>query len=613
MKEEINLEDILAGSERDDLVEVPLPEGVFKSLRWLIITAAILIAGQVIYLGGIQKKFYFKRSLANANEVRVEPAARGLILDRYGKPLIKNEPVFNVFLEPKNLPKDALAREAGLQRIREELKFSEEDFVKRLKGANWQVADRLFLTNNLSHEELLTLSATSVPGLAIEPGFRRLATAPLTASHVIGYVGRVNNLDLAENSSLSTEDEIGRSGLEAYYDAELRGQNGKKILIRSATGVIEEEIISETAQTGGDLKTFIDADLQNFFYERLFGALKNLGRDTGAGLVLNPQNGEVLALVAIPSFDVNQVADVLDDPKNPLFNRVVSGLYAPGSTIKPLVGLAALEEGVVSTEDSVFSAGFIDVPNPYNPSQPSRFLDWKAHGWVDIYGALARSSNIYFYAVGGGIPDTASPLGLGIERLKQWWQKFNLDQKTGIDLVGEKAGILPDPRYKEAINKEPWRLGDTYNVSIGQGDLLVTPLELLNYIAAIANGGYLYAPRLADDGRAPILNKDISEEIRNFLPDVRRGMREVVTETYGSGYILHDLPLAVAVKTGTAQIEDNAKTNAFVVGYAPFDNPEIAVLVLVENAREGSLNVLPVVKDIFLWYYENRLRLPPSD
>jgi len=322
-----------------------------------------------------------------------------------------------------------------------------------------------------------------------------------------------------------------------------------------------------------------------------------------------------LALFSIPSFDTGQIHRFLKLENQPLFNRAIGGLYNPGSTIKPLVATAALVEKIINPQEQIYSAGFIEIPNPYFPNLPSRFLDWKPHGWVDLYSALARSSNIYFYEVGGGFP--GQRIGLGIEKLKQWWQKFRLAEKSGIDLIGEERGVLPDPQWMQKVKNRRWLLGDTYNVSIGQGDLLITPIELLNYISAIANGGKFYKPRIAkavldENGKILFQNEsqilgDLSSIIDGAVNEVKKGMEDAVNKPYGTANLLADLPFKIAAKTGSAQTDNNTKVNAFFVGYAPADNPQIAILILIENAREGSLNTIPVAKDVLAWYYKNRL------
>jgi penicillin-binding protein 2 len=433
-------------------------------------------------------------------------------------------------------------------------------------------------------------------------------------AHLVGYTGRVGSDDLARDPSQSPESVIGRAGIEAAYDAYLRGRDGETVTFWNARGEEQGAAQYEAPIAGAEVRTFIDAELQEFLYERFSRALRELGRTAGAALAMDPRSGEVRALVSIPSFESTDVAEYLTAPGNPLFNRVFQGTYNPGSTIKPLVGTAALTEGVITPEREIFSAGFIEVPNPYDPENPSRFLDNAAHGWVNIHSALAKSSNIYFYEVAGGFEEQR---GIGIETLKSWWERFGLGTLTGIDLPGEKAGFLPDPAWKEDERAEPWRVGDTYNVAIGQGDLLVTPVGLLNYIAAIGNGGTLWRPRVVrsvvDGGEVEFTNEpevllDFSELVAGALPEVREGMRDVVRASYGTAHSLSSLPLEVAAKTGTAQVEGNTKINALFVGYAPAEDPELALLILVEDAKEGSLNTVPVARDVFLWYYNERIK-----
>ena len=403
----------------------------------------------------------------------------------------------------------------------------------------------------------------------------------------------------------------GKSGIEASYDGMLRGKLGARVQVRDAQGNVLMVQERSKPEIGRPLETTLDADLQEYFFERMSRGLRELGRQVGVGLAMDPRTGEVLAYLNFPAYD-NDVFNsggrneerqkVLSDPNRPLFNRAISGLYSPGSTIKPLVGLAAVQEGVISAERTIFSPGYLDVPNPYDPEKPTRFVDWRYQGNVDLSAALAQSSNVYFYEVGGGFGDIR---GLGINRLREWWQRFGFGKSTGIDLFGEEEGFLPTPEWKERVSGNPWLLGDTYNVSIGQGDLLVTPIQLLNYTAALANGGVFRKPALVR-GKVPEVIGDISKYEGAFL-EVRRGMRETVTSPLGTAKLLDDLPIAVAAKTGSAQTKNKAEENAFFIGFAPYEEPEIAILVLVENAKEGSLNAVPIAKDVFRWYAEHRL------
>jgi penicillin-binding protein 2 len=380
-----------------------------------------------------------------------------------------------------------------------------------------------------------------------------------------------------------------------------------------------------TPTIGNSITLTIDGGLQTDLYNELQSGLQSLGRQIGIGLAMDPQNGQVLALVNLPGYDNNilsqpsgnsaEIESLLTSPLEPLFNRVVSGFYNPGSTIKPLDAVGALKDGVIDSTREIFSPGYLMVPDPYNSSTPKKYLDWRYQGYVNMAAALAQSSDVYFYIVGGGSPAETTPElndpsdygigGLGITRLHEWWQTFGLGKTTGIDMPDESPGFLPTPAWKQKESGTPWLLGDTYNVSIGQGDLLLSPVQLLDYISAIANGGTIYRPYL-NASSTPYVN----ENLTYLLPQiqaVQQGMVEGVTAPLGTAYTLHNVPFSVCAKTGSAQIENNAEENALFVGYAPCNNPQIALLILIENSKQGSLNAVPIAKDVLNWYYENRM------
>ncbi|HXF44364.1 MAG TPA: penicillin-binding protein 2 [Candidatus Paceibacterota bacterium] len=616
MKRDIDLEDILTDRfQENDLLEVPLSDGVFRTFIFTVVVVIGFVIFRIWDISILNHSFYKSRASANMSFMEVKRPARGLILDRNGEPILENESAIAAYLIPHDLPTAIDERDQVLKRISAILGINEAELKAKIRDKDWAFSEKLEIASNLGYEEIAAAESEVIPGLSVESVFRRRSKPTGVFSHIVGFTGLVDDNDLAENENLFIDDEVGKAGLEAQYDAYLRGRNGREIILRDAKGDVKEKTEVTLAEPGKNVETFIDRDFQEYFYGRLIAALRDLGRDVGVGLALDPRNGEVLALFSIPGFDVGNVSASLAKPNEPFFNRAISGLYNPGSTIKPLVAAAALAENVIGPKNEIYSAGYIEVPNPYNPENPSRFLDWKAHGYVNLRSALARSSNVYFYEVGGGF---GNQIGLGIEKLRQWWHKFKLDEKTGIDLPGEKAGFLPSPAWKEKRFGDPWRIGDTYNVSIGQGDLLMTPIELLNYIASIANGGKFYQPRVmkrivAEDGSEiiksePTVIGDLSAELGLEFQEVREGMEDAVRQPYGTAYLLADLPFAAAAKTGTAQIQNNEKVNAFFVGYAPADDPEIAILVLVENAREGSLNTVPVAKDALMWYYENRIK-----
>ncbi|MDP3725003.1 MAG: penicillin-binding transpeptidase domain-containing protein [Nanoarchaeota archaeon] len=641
-KFDFHFEDILLDKEaQEDLAELPLARAVFRGFRVLSFVLIALVGGQMVRIGIFQGDEYALRASANSENYRILPASRGLILDRFGKTLADTTSAFQAILIPGELPRDTKERDAALSQIASFFGRDQKELLEETLRKLPFFDSRIVLQEHLTEDELIQASSLTFPGLRVEEGLRRFYENPIVFSHVLGYTSPLDKEDLEKDPSLFSLYELGRSGLEAYYDSSLRGTNGLLTLLRDSRGEVKESRTARESLPGQTIRTTIDKEFQEYFYGRMEEGLRGLGRSVGVGIAMNPQNGEVLALFAVPGFDVSRLTPYLTDARRPLFNRAVSGLYSPGSTIKPLHALAALTEGVVKPETSIFSSGALEVPNPFNPSRPSIFKDWRAHGWVNARSALARSSNVYFYQIGGGF---GTQPGLGIKRLKEWWERFRLHLRTGIDISGEAAGFLPDPKWKEEASGRAWLRGDTYNVSIGQGDFLITPLGLLSYISTIANGGTIYRPylmtaMLGENGkvvraRGAEVSADFRSEFARFLPIVQDGMADVVSSPYGTAYQLNDLPLRTAGKTGSAQVEGNTKTNAFFVGYGPIGNdqdtrnktqegeaasvplerdsgepkPEIAILVLIEDAREGSLNAVPIAKDVFLWYYENRIQ-----
>jgi penicillin-binding protein 2 len=607
-----------------DVIERPLSERLFT----LFGIAAVLVGGFFIVrtglYGTVKADQFADRAYANAGAQIILRAPRGIIYDRYGTALVSNEPSFNVSLNLSELFKRKDDMHTILGAVRTHVDFNAEEAEASLRRVNLERESYLLLARNVPLHSIIELKKADIPSVVVEDGYIRSYPDGEVFSHILGYTGLVSRSDLDQDPQLDLNDEIGKSGVERVYDSYLRGENGSRIILRDAQNNVLGERIDRAVQSGARVHTTIDAELQRVFYNALKNQLASLGRNAGAGLALDPQTGEVLALVSLPSFDPNNLTSSLfTDPAKPTFNRVVSGVYSPGSTIKPLVAFGALEEQVIDPLKSIYSAGFIELPNPYNPDQPSRFVDWKPHGWVNVYSALARSSNVYFYEVGGGFQDQR---GLGIDRLRQYWQKFLLDQKTGIDLPGEAEGYLPAPDTKEKRTGQIWRIGDTYNVSIGQGDLMVTPLELLRYIGAVATKGKLFAPHVVlriEKEKGNIAHertlafKEVEQKLPGTFNEVEAGMLQGSQKDYGTSYMLHDIPLDIAAKTGSAQIQNNQKTNAFFVGYnlpveeMPARNNvprQIAVLVLIEDAREGSLNAVPVGHKVFQWYYEHRIK-----
>ncbi len=630
-KRELDLEETLSddwSKDKDsELMEIPLKNWPVFLAGFVVSIIAVIFVGRVVFIGFAQSDRYFLRAEDNQNLVTLLPGPRGIIYDRNGKILADNHPVFSAFLKMDEFLRDPDSQKKILDAISEALNMAPEEVWNLLESTDLEGSgSSLLLSQNLNQEQVVKLKSLDSPTLNIEDGFTRNYADGKIFSSVIGYTGMVTVADLKNDPKLFPQDTVGKAGIEFLYDDFLRGVNGKKMQKRDARGKILGEEKEISPSIGKPLYLTIDADLQRYFYERMSQQLSSLGRVKGVGLAMNPQNGEILALLNFPVYDNNILSSggknsekqaILNSSDKPLFSRAISGLYSPGSTIKPLVGVAALKEGVITPTKEIFSPGYIDIPNPYKPDEPTRYLDWQYQGYVNLAYALAQSSDVYFYELGGGGPD--SP-GLGITRLRQWWQKFNLGNLTGIDMPGEGKGFLPSPDWKEKKTKQPWLLGDTYNVSIGQGDLLLTPIQLINYISVIANGGKVYQLTVSKNSDHKVIS-DISYLSSQFK-EVRKGMRLVATSKRSMANTLGDLPFAVEGKTGTAQVKNNQELNAFFVGYTVPDLPagasakagvgtdqqQIAVLVLVENSLEGSLNAVPIAKDVFNWYYWNRIK-----
>ena len=618
MKKELFLEEAVLDDLNKDLEHLgqPLSHKTFKFLGGTIFFLGTLVIIRVIFISFINGDFYKERALFNSAHLSINRAERGILFDKFNNQLVDNVPTFKISIKLVEFLKNEEIREKTSKTL-EEILGLEPGYIKELtKNINLERQNILTLSKELSIDEAVRIKSLNIDAVRIENDFKRNYKDPEIFSHIVGYTGFVDKNDLKENADLYFNESIGKGGIEYSYDKELRGENGETVNYRNSKGETIETKILKNPKPGYSIKTTIDADLQKYFYERLKQRLDFLGSSAGAGIIMNPDSGEILSLVSIPGFNNNKIepSDLINKNK-PFFNRAISGVYAPGSTIKPLVAVAALKENVITPEEEIFSKGYIEIPNPYFPDKPSRFVDWKPHGWVNLYSAIAKSSNIYFYEVGGGY---GNQKGLGVEKLKNYWGKFGLGYKTGIDLPYEANGFLPDPSSKEKSGGI-WRIGDTYNVSIGQGDLLITPIQLINYVSLIANGGKIYKPfvvnKIIDDKEntvkenKPEILKDYSSELKEIIKIIEEGMIDVVKKPYGTAYSLFDLPFTVAAKTGTAQIEGNAKTNAFFVGYGPVNSEDkkIAILVLVENARAGSLNTIPVAKDVLRWYYENRI------
>lgn len=410
-------------------------------------------------------------------------------------------------------------------------------------------------------------------------------------AHVLGYI-KYPSKDSA--GFYYKEDFEGVAGVEKLFDGKLRGQNGIKIIETNATGVIASKSVIDLPKDGENVTLSIDVRVQHELHEYIKELANRVGFTGGAGVIMDIQTGELLALTSFPEFDSKILTDGTDrkairayveGERKPFLNRAAHGLYTPGSIVKPFVALAALEEGVITPTTQILSTGSISIPNPYDPELKTVFTDWKAHGYVDMREALAVSSNVYFYEIGGGFEDQR---GLGIATINRYMKMFGVGEAIvpSHEYFG-KAGVVPSPDWKKAnFNGEEWRLGDTYNTSIGQYGFQVTPLQMARSIAALANGGKLVQPTFEHSDRhaTPTL-LPFKEENLNVI---REGMRLGVIKGTATGLSFPDLE--VAAKTGTAELGSQKQyVNSWVVGFFPYQNPKYSFAVLMERGPRANI------------------------
>ena len=406
-------------------------------------------------------------------------------------------------------------------------------------------------------------------------------------SHIIGYVSYPKK---DASGVYYDTSETGVTGLEAQYDALLSGKNGQLLTETDALGRVRSEGMVVPAKEGGTLQLSIDAELEKYFARAIADTARTRGFIAGAGVILDTESGAVRAIVSYPSYDSNvmsnggpseTIAGYNTSPGHPFLDHAVQGIYTPGSIVKPFVAAGALTDGLITPNTVIDDPGSLSLPDPYHPGKTFIYKGWKALGPVDVEKAIAWSSDVFFYTVGGGF---MGQKGLGIDRLEYWYRQFGLGSPTGIDVAGEASGLIPDPAWKESVFGEPWYLGDTYFTAIGQYSVQVTPIQMARATAAVANGGKLFTPTLLA-GQAP--SYTVVPANPAMLAVVRAGMRQGVTNALAGAL---NLPyVAVAAKTGTAQTGvRNQYDNSWVEGFFPYDHPHYAFAVVLERGPSGA-------------------------
>ena len=573
--DDVHPEETLAdGLSAHSSVEVPVSRAVFGTLYTIIGLCLVLILFQAMRLQIVHGGQYAAQ--ADRSRFNRYPVAglRGAIVDTHGVPLVENIPAFDVVL------------------ARSEFNTVNLDRLSSILGGPVTIGNQgvITLRKDAPKSVAISVQAAQIPGVYIVPTAKRHYIEGSAAAHIIGYT----------SEGLQGE-RIGREGVEAYYDSYLRVPPEYVALIPNMS------ITTSDADNISTARLTIDSAVQQALYDAVTSVFREHGVHRGAAIVQRVTTGEILGMVSIPSFNSNNIdAKILTDSNRPLFNRAVSGLYAPGSTIKPLYALAGLKEHIVTPSTLVYANGSIEVPSEVDPSKTYIFRDWKVHGWTDIRKAIAWSVDVYYYALGGGYGDIS---GLGVDRIEKYLRLFGVDKKTDVDLPAEAAGFVPSKQWKKDTRGEPWYLGDTYNISIGQGDLQVTPIWLSAYVSSIANGGRMMKPfivsSISKNGKNIYANEP---EVMLDLPFdaatvrvVQEGMRQTVID--GTATMLQDLPQAVAAKTGTAQVTGK-NLNSLLVVYGPYDKPDISVTVLIEQIKDSQLLGVQVAHRFLMWYFQ---------
>ena len=576
-----------------------------------------LLAARVYKLEVVDGEKY--RTLAEENRInlRLLSPARGQILDRFGAPLALNQQNFRVVLLPEQVEKlpdllDKIARyidltDADRKHIMRDMKASDN-------------LNAILIKDNLTRDQMdaIAVHATDLPGTDIDVGEVRTYPYTIATAHVLGYVGTVSKRELAAQNDDEDDDDvlaipgfrIGKDGIEKHYDSDLRGTAGNVQMEVNAHGNVVRELSRSDSEAGRNLTLGIDIGLQQYAQQRL------AREEAAAAVIMDVHSGEVRVLASHPSFDPNLFTygisqddwdSLSKDIHAPLMNKVVSGVYAPGSTFKPIVAMAGLDADLLDPEDRVFCPGYYELGS-------HKFHCWKhgGHGSVNLREAMAGSCDTYFYDLGHRV---------GIDRLQAMAKRFGLGQKTGIDLPHERGGFVPSRNWKFATRRQSWQQGETLNTAIGQGYMLASPLQLAVMAAQIANGGQVVTPHIAqkigDDVVAALPSRSLGFNPKH-LKIVQDALFAVVNEPIGTAYGARgdNKDMAMAGKTGTAQVrrismaerEEGVASNeslpwkerdhALFAGFAPYDNPRYAVSVIVEHGGSGAHNAAPIARDL---------------
>lgn len=591
-----------------------------NTFTYIAMLVFALLISRMAYLQIYAGKEFLRQ--AENNRISMIPilAPRGLFFDRNGEVLVSNRPGFSVSLVPISgpIPDEVIVKLAGI------LGMKPEEIREKIKRQS-NPLEPVRIKSDLSADVVTKLEEQReyLPGVIIDVEAVRNYINKELGAHMFGYVGEIseNELEAMKSQGYKTGSVIGKFGLEKVYDKEIRGENGGQQVEVDVNGHPQRILGIKQAIPGNDLVLTIDAKIQKAAEQAMDDRLRylqmklgNPEAKAGAVVVMNPQTGEILAMVSRPGFDPNlfnggiSAKDwkaINDNPNNPMQNRAINAAYPPGSSFKIVTGAAALETGKITPEEKIFDPGQHWVI-------PKSNAHGAALGWIDFRVALAKSDNVFFYELGNR---------LGIDLLEQWARKFGLGAKTGINLPNEDEGLVASRAYKMKVYEEEWYLSETFDAAIGQGFQLLTPIQMASMISQIANGGHRFKPYLVSRIVTPN-----GQTVKSFEPEavgtvplsektlnaIRSGLRDVVTPSGTAGYIFEGFPLAIAGKTSTAE-NPHGDDHGWFVAYGPYDNPTIAVAVIIEQGGYGSDAAAPIVRKIFEAAFDLKPGFDPAD
>ncbi|MFO7696745.1 MAG: penicillin-binding protein 2 [Anaerolineae bacterium] len=619
------------------------------AFRAVLVIGLVAIVLKLWTLQVVSSQEYIDAADQNRYRLVSIDAPRGVIYDRQGRKLVHNVPGFTVSVVPGDLPADDAEREIVLEHLSALLalpvRASDGSGIDDLiqAGTTGPYATGPFvpivIARKVDRQAAFSIQEDSLalPGVTVEGEPEREYLDSELMAHIVGYMGRINQTDLAARAAQGYEpgDRIGLTGVERTQEAVLAGVKGQKHIEVNVDGRETRVIAAEEPVPGHSIYLTIDTVFQRKVEAALSKGMQAAGSEVGVAIAMDPRTGEILAMVSLPTFDNNlfasgisyqDLATLSNDPRFPLINHAVGGQYPPGSVFKIIPASGALEEGVLTESTTLDCRGTMLLPNKFFPtdlSQAQTFYCWSryGHGSINVVTAISQSCDIFFYKATGGFEEFQ---GLGIDRLGSYAAMFGIGERTGVELTGEASGLLPSERWKRLTYSESWFTGDTYNAAIGQGYVLVTPLQMLNATAAIANRGTLYRPQVVYqevdiDGSVvrpfePEVIRELDVSPKN-IELVRRGMRGTVTN--GTAYRLRLPEVDVAGKTGTAEyteLDENGNvimdewgylpTHAYFTAFAPYDDPEIALIVFLQGGGEGSQTAVPVGEEILRAYFD---------